>query len=152
MGGVELLQDLVHNGVGKIGNHWQLHFSVEYWVRGKGETDGKRFGKSESKSITFLSNSDLLMQPSAATSRSYSKARWMSCAALSIRAVRIAERGIDTRSETDESVGLNRSAAEEDKGQSSRQRDTIESTITCKGCHSSVTQSFVTDHGVKRGY
>lgn len=57
----------------------------------------------------------------------------MSCAALSIRAVRMAERGMDTRSETDESGGLSLSAAEEDKGQSSRQRDTIESTITCKG-------------------
>lgn len=54
----------------------------------------------------------------------------MSCAALSIRAVRMAERGMDTRSDTDESGGLNRSAAEEDNGQSSRQRDTMESTIT----------------------
>lgn len=57
----------------------------------------------------------------------------MSCAALSIRAVRMAERGMDTRSETDESGGLNLSAAAEDKGQSSRQRDTMESTITCNG-------------------
>lgn len=28
MGGVELLQDLVHDGVGEIGNHRQLHFSA----------------------------------------------------------------------------------------------------------------------------
>lgn len=75
----------------------------------------------------------------------------MSCAALSIRAVRMAERGMDTRSETDESGGLNLSAAEEDKGQSSRQSDTIESTITCNGRQPSVTQSSVTDQGVTRG-
>ncbi len=66
MGGIELLQDLVHDGVGEIGNHWQLHFSAEDWVRGKCETDGKRFGKSERKSITCLSDSDLLLQPFAA--------------------------------------------------------------------------------------
>lgn len=41
------------------------------------------------------------------------------------------ERGTDTRSEMDESGGLSLSAAEDDKGQSSRHRDTIESTITC---------------------
>lgn len=40
------------------------------------------------------------------------------------------ERGTDTRSEMDESGGLSLSAAEDDKGQSSRHRDTIESTIT----------------------
>ena len=73
----------------------------------------------------------------------------MSCAALSIRAVRMAERGMDTCSETDESGGLNLSAAEEDKGQSSRQRDTIESTITCNGWQLSVTLSSVVDHIVK---
>ena len=76
----------------------------------------------------------------------------MSCAALSMRAVRIAERGMDTRSETDESGGLNLSAAEEDKGQSSRQRDTIESTITCNGCQLSVTLSSVSDHFEKEGF
>lgn len=69
----------------------------------------------------------------------------MSCAALSIRAVRMAERGMDTRSETDERGGLSLSAAEEDRGQSSRQRDTIESTITCDGCWLSVTDSYVMD-------
>lgn len=63
---------------------------------------------------------------------SHSIARWMSCAALSISAVRMAERGMDTRSDTDESEGVNRSAAEEDRGQSSRQRDTMESTMTWK--------------------
>lgn len=136
MGGIELLKDLVHDGVGEIGNHWQLYFSAEDWVRGKGETDGKKLGKSESKSIFFLSNSDLLLLLQRLT---YSKALWMSCAALSIRAVRMAERGMDTRSETDERGGLNLSAAEEDRGQSSRHRDTMESTITCNGCQRSVT-------------
>ncbi len=29
MGGVELLQYLVHDGVGEIGHHRQLHFSAE---------------------------------------------------------------------------------------------------------------------------
>lgn len=63
MGGVELLQDLVHDGVGEIGNHRQLHFSAEDWVREKGVTGGKQFGKSERKSITCLSDSDLLQKP-----------------------------------------------------------------------------------------
>ncbi|CAB1317233.1 unnamed protein product, partial [Coregonus sp. 'balchen'] len=53
-----------------------------------------------------------------------------SCAALSIRAVRMVERGMETRSEMEESGGLSRSAAEEDMGHSSRHRDTMESTIT----------------------
>lgn len=57
----------------------------------------------------------------------------MSCAALSISAVRMAERGMDTRSETDDIEGLSLSAAVEDKGQSSWHRDTMESTITCSG-------------------
>lgn len=74
----------------------------------------------------------------------------MSCAALSIRAVRMAERGMDTRSETDESGGVNLSAAEEDRGQSSRQRDTMESTITCNGRQPSVSRSPFF-RGVKRG-
>ena len=54
----------------------------------------------------------------------------MSCAARSISAVRMAERGMETRSETEESGGLRRSAAAEERGHSSRQRDTMESTIT----------------------
>ncbi len=74
----------------------------------------------------------------------------MSCAALSIRAVRMAERGMDTRSETEDNGGLSLSAAEEDKGQSSRQRDTIESTITCNGRQPSVSQSPVMHPGVRR--
>lgn len=57
----------------------------------------------------------------------------MSCAARSISAVRMAERGTETRSETDDSGGLNRSAAQADSGQSSRHSDTMESTITCSG-------------------
>lgn len=40
------------------------------------------------------------------------------------------ERGIETRSEMEESGGLSLSAAEEDMGHSSRHRDTMESTIT----------------------
>lgn len=61
----------------------------------------------------------------------------MSCAALSIRAVRMAERGTDTCSETEDSGGLSLSAAEDDRGQSSRHSDTMESMITYKqevGC------------------
>lgn len=61
---------------------------------------------------------------------SYSKARWTSCAALSISAVRMADRGMDTRSEMDESGGLSRSAAAAESGQSSRHRATMESTMT----------------------
>lgn len=40
-------------------------------------------------------------------------------------------RGMDTCSEMDEKGGLSLSAAEQDIGHSSRQRDTIESTTTC---------------------
>lgn len=58
----------------------------------------------------------------------------------------MAERGMDTRSETDDSGGLSLSAAVEDKGQSSRHRDTIESTITCNGRRRSVSRTCVTDH------
>lgn len=54
----------------------------------------------------------------------------MSSAALSIRALRIAERGIDTCSEIDERGGLSLSAAAQDMGHSSRHRDTMESTTT----------------------
>lgn len=36
MGGVQLLQDLVHNGVGEIGNHRQPHFSAGDWVGHRG--------------------------------------------------------------------------------------------------------------------
>lgn len=61
----------------------------------------------------------------------------------------MAERGMDTRSETDESEGLNLSAADDDKGQSSRQRDTIESTITCNA-HPVSVSSFVVVHCIKR--
>lgn len=63
----------------------------------------------------------------------------------------MAERGMETRSETDESGGLSLSAADEDKGQSSRQRDTIESMITCKESQLSGSLSSGTDHGVNRG-
>lgn len=63
----------------------------------------------------------------------------------------MAERGMETRSETDESGGLSLSAADEDKGQSSRQRDTIESMITCERCQLSGSLSSGTDHGVNRG-
>lgn len=49
----------------------------------------------------------------------------------------MAERGTDTCSETEDSGGLSLSAAEDDRGQSSRHSDTMESTITYKqevGC------------------
>lgn len=55
----------------------------------------------------------------------------MSSAALSIRALRMLARGMDTCSEMEEKGGLSLSAAEQDMGHSSRQRDTIESTTTC---------------------
>lgn len=74
----------------------------------------------------------------------------MSCAALSIRAVRMAERGTDTRSDTDDSGGASLSAADADRGQSSRHRDTIESTITCKMSGISDTGSSEVGHSVKR--
>lgn len=47
--GVELLQDLVHDGVGEIGNHRQLYFS--------GKLEVKNVSGIESKSISYLSNS-----------------------------------------------------------------------------------------------
>lgn len=40
-------------------------------------------------------------------------------------------RGMDTCSEMDEKGGLSLSAAEQDIGHNSRQRDTMESTTTC---------------------
>lgn len=54
----------------------------------------------------------------------------MSSAALSIRALWMAERGIETCSEMDDKGGLSLSAAEQDMGHNSRQRDTMESTTT----------------------
>lgn len=57
----------------------------------------------------------------------------MSSAALSIRALRMLARGMETCSEMDEKGGLSLSAAEQDMGHSSRHRDTIESTTTCGG-------------------
>lgn len=71
----------------------------------------------------------------------------MSCAALSIRAVRMAERGMETCSEMEESGGLILSAAADDKGQSSRQRATMESTITYNRRQWSVNKSLVRNHG-----
>lgn len=61
----------------------------------------------------------------------YSRALLMSSAALSMRALRMLARGMDTCSEMDEKGGLSLSAAEQDIGHNSRQRDTIESTTTC---------------------
>lgn len=55
----------------------------------------------------------------------------MSWAALSIRAVRMDERGMDTRSEMEERGGERHSAAAQESGHSSRHRDTMESTMTC---------------------
>lgn len=62
---------------------------------------------------------------------SYSRALLMSSAALSMRALRMLARGMDTCSEMDEKGGLSLSAAEQDIGHNSRHRDTIESTTTC---------------------
>lgn len=56
------------------------------------------------------------------------------------------ERGTDTRSEMDESGGLSLSAAEDDKGQSSRHRDTIESTITCGKHQPSLSETSARGH------
>lgn len=63
-------------------------------------------------------------------SSSYSRALLISSAALSMRALRMAERGMETCSEMDERGGLSLSAAEQDMGHNSRHRDTIESTTT----------------------
>lgn len=54
----------------------------------------------------------------------------MSSAALSIRALRMAEQGMETCSEMAERGGLSLSAAEQDMGHNSRHRDTMESTTT----------------------
>lgn len=54
----------------------------------------------------------------------------MSSAALSIRALRMLARGMDTCSEMEDKGGLSLSAAEQDIGHNSRHRDTIESTTT----------------------
>lgn len=60
------------------------------------------------------------------------------------------ERGTDTRSEMDESGGLSLSAAEDDKGQSSRHRDTMESTITCSE-HTAVTGQVIGERSPQNG-
>lgn len=65
------------------------------------------------------------------SSPSYSRALLISSAALSMRAFRMAARGMETCSEMDEKGGLSLSAAEQDIGHNSRQRETIESTTTC---------------------
>lgn len=58
LSGVELLQDLIHDGVGEIGNHRQLHFSEEDWVWSKGEERGLA---KRAQSISYLSNPDILL-------------------------------------------------------------------------------------------
>lgn len=64
------------------------------------------------------------------SSLSYSRALLISSAALSMRALRMAERGMETCSEMEERGGLSLSAAEQDIGHNSRHKDTIESTTT----------------------
>lgn len=59
----------------------------------------------------------------------------MSWAALSISAVRMEERGMDTRSEIEDRGGERFSAADEERGHSSRHRETMESTITYKNIY-----------------
>lgn len=62
---------------------------------------------------------------------SYSRALLISSAARSMSALRMAARGMETCSEMEEKGGLSLSAAEQDIGHNSRQRETIESTTTC---------------------
>lgn len=61
------------------------------------------------------------------------------------------ERGTDTRSEMDESGGLSLSAAEDDKGQSSRHRDTMESTITCSE-RTAITERVIGERSPQNGH
>lgn len=77
-----------------------------------------------------VSSSSLLDLNCLTGSRSHSRALLISSAALSMRALRMAERGMETCSEMDERGGLSLSAAEQDMGHNSRHRDTIESTTT----------------------
>lgn len=110
MGSVELLQDLIHDGVGQIGDHRQLHLPAK---------------RRAPASVCFPCRPG---DPRPAVS--YSSALLMSSAARSIRALRMVVRGMDTCSEMEEKGGLSRSAAAQDMGQSSRHRDTMESTTT----------------------
>lgn len=114
MGGVELLQDLIHDRVCQIGDHGQLHLPAreEMTVQSACSPESCMIGSFESAGV------------------SYSRAWLMSSAARSIRALRMAEQGMETCSEMAERGGLSLSAAEQDMGHNSRQRDTMESTTT----------------------
>lgn len=112
MRAIQLLQDLIHDGVGQVGDHGQLHLPGEEQRRG---------------SVCWAELNEAEAEPVP----SYSRALLMSSAALSMRALRMLARGMDTCSEMDEKGGLSLSAAEQDIGHNSRHRDTIESTTTC---------------------
>lgn len=116
MGGVQLLENLIHYGVGQVRDHRQLHLPA-------GKDRNKQFGQCLKP--TFFSWCCRF-----SSSRSYSSALLISSAALSISALRMAERGMETCSEMDERGGLSLSAAEQDMGHNSRHRDTMESTTT----------------------
>lgn len=121
MRGIELLQNLIHDGVGQVGDHRQLHLpGEEQW--------------KESVCWAEVKDSQPPLIPT------YSRALLMSSAALSMRALRMLARGMDTCSEMDEKGGLSLSAAEQDIGHNSRQRDTMESTTTC------VRETQITHH------
>lgn len=107
---IQLLENLVHDGVGQIGDHRQLHLS---------ETRKRRSDGNILYGLSFQSGRV-----------SYSRALLMSSAARSIRALRMAERGMETCSEMEDRGGLSLSAARQDMGHSSRHRDTMESTTT----------------------
>lgn len=111
MGRVEFLQNLIHDGVGQVGHYGQLHLP-----------EPKREGLKTMPvdQIHFL----------ATRAYPHSRALLISSDALSMRALRMEERGIETCSEMDERGGLSLSAAEQDMGHSSWHRDTMESTTT----------------------
>lgn len=113
MRAIQLLQDLIHDGVGQVGDHRQLHLPAEEQ-------------REESDSGEEVNDRTSPPLPP------HSRALLMSSAALSIRALRMLARGMDTCSEMDEKGGLSLSAAEQDMGHSSRQRDNMESTTTCE--------------------
>lgn len=122
MGGIELLQDLIHYWVGQIRDDRQLHLPE------------KRRAKDRI-TIKSVILAQVLGSTCITSSLSYSRALLISSAALSMRALRMAERGMETCSEMDERGGLSLSAAEQDIGHNSRHRDTIESTTTWKYRH-----------------
>lgn len=113
---VELLENLIHDWVSQIGHHGKLHLPE---VRKPRNNTSLAHCTSWNIWTWFCS--------------SYSSALLISSAALSIRALWMVERGMETCSEMDDRGGLSLSAAEQDMGHNSRQRDTMESTTTWTG-------------------